>query len=263
MLQQAIAITRSLASQIAATSAASPTISQTQADVANFTGNPLSTIDELRTNMLSFAEEGVSQLTSLLAATDMELPPLAAELSTLQTQAQQLQSQISPALQLVSSAVTTFSGDVGALQNAAASLDVQIAALTAKRDQASDEANKIADRIKWIDGFSTVLPILKLADELESLISSQKTTEQQLADAESNLQSLVAQSNALNSAMQLSTSLSTTVSQLANATQSLANATNLVASELTTQVQSSTPAQAKIFALALEGNLKAVISLAS
>jgi chromosome segregation ATPase len=261
MLGQAIQNTQTAASAIVAAPAATPTIATTQGHVRAFLEATLPQITKVQQAALALASQALSQLEPLLAAGTSAQAVLAA-LASLSQLAKAEQGQISSVAQAVAQAVSEFNADTAALTSAATDLNSQVAAMSAKRDAAQSEANELAKQIAWINAFSW-FPLVKLAAELVSLITKQKTQEQALSDAENALRSVLAEQSALTNVLNETKSVSVGVGQLANVTQSLANAVNLVASELDDKDVTDSQQLATLYANALKGNLQALQSLAA
>src|SRR5579883_1665084 len=261
MLTQAINTTRQIASSIAALPASSAGIKTVQAHVATFVTGTLPSVVEVQQATLALARDALSRIEPLLAPGTLA-QALIDTLAALRKEATALQAVVTGTATSVANAVDQLSADAGTLTNEAIQINAQVASLNAQRDANKRKADEIATRIKWINAFSWI-PIVKLADELASLISDQKTTEQLLSDAENNLQRAEQQQAVLTAVMQQTRSISTSVGQLANATQSLANAVNLVAGELGEGQATTSEQLAQLFATALKNNLTALQSLAS
>lgn len=263
MLEQAIANLRALASQIASIETDVPAAARMRLDVASFAGAPLDGLERYRGQVLSYANDGVARLGDLAEAAGTDAGPLASELAGLRTGAQTLRTQALPIEQGVQDAAERFDQDSGALSASAATLAAQAAQASAQRDAAAAAADKIAERIKIVDGISSVFPIVGIADEVASLITNQKLVEQTFTEADARLQRLNARCGRIRQMAELSSSLSSKVLQLARTTQSLGNATRLVSSQLATPIGGTSPALAKLAALTLVANLKSVAALAS
>lgn len=267
MLTQVIQSATQVA-QSAAQLPAPPGAAQTaQADVKAFLAQSVPALQNLQKVVSQFAATSSLNVTGILDALNQ-----GAAASSLVGRVQALGQEAGPVAGVVSGASTLagqnrdrFSSDSAALTNQAAVLQSQAAGLIADRDQKAAAAESLRKRIQIINALSFINPLIKLFDELASLIQSSKSTEAQLADDNQKVAQIQAQMSQLSAMAQQVGSLNAGTSQLAGAVQSVANVFNMVNSQLKNDQQfagATDAATAALYVRALQSNLQNLVQLA-
>ena len=226
-----------------------PPTKQTQADVHAFAVNALAEVTQIvnKLNSGSSPSSFKSELDSLKVAT------AAKETEMNQCNATMVQYR------------TQFSNDGARLTQIHANYQAQIKVQQDQISRQQSKVNQIKDRIKWINRMSIICPWLKLASELASLITEQKTTEATLSDARNQLNRQMADLNNLNVATSQILNLEHSVEGLQTATQNVVNSMNIINGSLQNEQQFLDDAkdQAVLFMNALKGNLQELVNEAS
>jgi predicted nucleic acid-binding Zn-ribbon protein len=239
MLSQVIQTTQQLADQIMNGPGDSTATGQTKTDVADFRTSLLPQIGTIQQQLIAFANNQQTAVASAKAL--LNTPQQQAGLRQFITQAQgqsnSLRAQMSGIQDAVMGTRDRFTSDCAALIAEQSSLMGQQQELQGQIAAQQELFRKTQKHIDAINKMSIFLPIAKLADELASLISQKKTSEQQLADFSNRLSVLQNQMAGLVQNTTTLQNLQPLVEQIANSTQGLFNTLCLIDDKLKDQLQ--------------------------
>lgn len=260
MLTQSIQSSTNIANQILQ-SPSVPGAGQTLVnDANNFLRNVTPSLTHLQSDVNSFGSQASGTVNTLLQQVSSGTPPgqLLPQLQTLAQQAGSLNSEASSASASTNASRDAFSNDSAALASQQVQLQSQASALHSRQSELESQASSLRTRLNIINGISVVFPIVKLADEIASLIQSSKLTESQLSDVSGQLANVQSQLAQLTALVQQTGTLKVGSAQLAGSVQSLSNVINMIGSQLQNDQQFANAADANtatLYLKALQTNL--------
>jgi Bacillus haemolytic enterotoxin (HBL) len=270
MLSTVIRNAQNLAAQVASWPPSSGPVNDTRAHAQAFNTSVVPQISGTQTAVQQFATTAQATVDTLLAQVNQSSAPLGSNLgqalSALAAQATTLQNQLNALSAQTNAARSQFASDNGALMNAQAQARAQLAGSAAERDHWQSVADELRTRSTWTNIFGSIFPLVKIGDEIASLIQYQKTTEAALADANAKYAQAAQVSAQLDVQANQFGAMASLVGQLADGVQSLSNAMNFVAADLNNQASFAnltTQQNAVLFLTALKTSLANLVVEAS
>jgi hypothetical protein len=238
-----------------------------RADARTFLDQAVPHLGQMRQGVISFSSAAAAQLNNLeqTLATGAPAASVAATLHQLGQSAVSLQSQVQKGNTGISRWRDSFAHDSATLTTERVQAKAKLDGLQAERDRFESEASNLRHRLQIINSIPIVSPIIKIADEIASLIQSSKFTEERLDDANRRLAELQSQAVQLNCIINQLSSLNVATGQLAGGTQSLVNVVNLVADDLQNYEKFAEAANANsalLFLKALQANINSLLQTA-
>ena len=214
-----------------------------------------------------FATSAGAQIDALVAAIgDGAMTPAAlAAMHDLGLRAADLQAKAQAAQDQVQASRDALSGDVATLTARATELAAQAAGLEARQRELMDKARAIQKRIDTINALMlipVVGPFIKLGDELASLITDHKSTEETLADTARDLAGIQMQRAQLQAAAAQAAALAQLSSQMASGAQNVATLLALIAGKLQNE-QAFASGNSRPMLLTLQASLQQLQSMVS
>lgn len=267
MLTQAITSSTTLANRIVQAPAVTGAGQALVSDARNFLQTVTPALSKLQSEATGFGQGATGTVNTLLQQVSSGTPPgqLLPQLQSLGQQAGALSGEASNATSLTNASRDAFTNDSAALATEQVQLQSQANALESRRSQLEREAESLRTRLNIINGISIVFPIVKIADEIASLIQSSKLTEGQLSSVNGELSGVQQRLGQLNVLAQQTGSLKVGSAQLAGGVQSLSNVVNMINSQLQNGRQFADAADAstaKLYLAALGSNLQTLQQIA-
>jgi chromosome segregation ATPase len=261
VLSQALEAAADQASAISSTGDLPGAVHTARADAQGFAQDALPAVGKVRDDVNAFAAGAGDAVTGMLAQlrAGQAVENVVRELQGLSSQAEPLRAGAGAALATVTQWRDVLAADSDALVTARTQYQGRLAALTNRRKQLQGQADAIRQRLDIVNALMIVTPLAKLADEIASLVTTGKLTEQQLSDTSAQLQNVQAQSSTVNQAVSQVDSLRTSIGTLSDGAQNVANAISVVTSQLANDADLTTSADAStavLYLTALQSNLK-------
>ena len=236
-------------------------------DTQNFLDKGIPPLKQTQKSISSFAVNALAEVTQIVNKLNSGSAPstFKSEIDSLKASTSAKENELNQSNAAMVGYRNQFSNDGSRLNQLHANFEAQIKVQKDQISRQQSEVNKINDRIKWINRMSIVCPWLKLASELESLITTQKTTEANLNDAQKQLSREVLDLNHLNIATSQIQNLEHSVGGLQTVTQNLVNSITIISGSLQNEQEFLDDAkdQAILFMTALKSNLQELVNEAS
>jgi chromosome segregation ATPase len=267
MLNQVIQTVTAIATKIAQNSAGAGAVQVLANHIRDLLQTVVPSVSQLSRNVAGFDAAATKVTASLLTDVSAGKPAagLVPQLQQLTQQMSGLTQQATSATNLTTVSRTNLANDSASLTTEQVQLKGEITGLEANREALSKEAAALRQRLDIINGISWVFPIVKLFDEIASLIQSSKSTESQLNGVNEKLVDLQTHTSQLGALLQQVEALRVGAGQLVGGVQSLTNVIGMINGQLQNDKEFANAADAKtatLYLTALQSNLKMLQQLA-
>lgn len=234
MLSQAIQNTQSIAHSVAAFQGGSGPIAVCVTHASSFEQSEIPELSDWQAAAAAFAAEAETSAGDMCDKLKSGADPkdFVPQLEAMNAKLDDLCFQITNVDTHMAGFRTMFNTDVASLSQYSAQLSGDMQKYQSMQQHYETEAALIKKRIDVINGMSFVLPVLKLASELASLIQKGKSTEAMLSDSRQKVAQFRSQMANAAHAQSLAHQLGDMIGKLGAAVQDARNAVNIAEGKL-------------------------------
>lgn len=256
MLSTALQATEQLLGTVAALPAPPPPADQVKARLAATGGAVLPAVADAQTRLRAFTRQSTARIDALSQqiAGGADTATATAVLHAIGAQFATESAGLSPLIAELDGLRDEITKGVASMQQEQTALSGRLAALAAQRDHWQAQLDQLNQQNTITNIIGIFIPLAWAGGEIASEIQYGQSTEQALAQADSQLAQVAAQGQQLQAAVNLCTLLGNAFEQLAGAAQNLANATTLVRADLSedaVRAAVATPTTLRLFLASL------------